>query len=55
MPVPQMYLSSNGKTTVFSLAILLCSFQDFPEVAGEISGMDDPADSPWRLEVFLLF
>ncbi|CAM9262649.1 unnamed protein product [Ectocarpus fasciculatus] len=24
--------------------------KDFPEVAGEIAGMDDPADAPWRLE-----
>ncbi|CAB1119056.1 unnamed protein product [Ectocarpus sp. CCAP 1310/34] len=24
--------------------------KDFPEVAGVIAGMDDPADAPWRLE-----
>ncbi|CAM9783625.1 unnamed protein product, partial [Laminaria digitata] len=24
--------------------------EDFPEMAGEISGMDDPADAPWRIE-----
>lgn len=25
--------------------------QDFPELAGVIAGMDDPADAPWRVEV----
>eukprot|EP00903_Cladosiphon_okamuranus_P014435 g13394.t1 len=24
--------------------------EDFPEVAGLVAGMDDPADAPWRLE-----
>lgn len=40
---------------LFSLAITLLvdisTYQDFPEVAGVIAGMDDPSDAPWRLEV----
>lgn len=36
---------------VLMFATPILFLQDFPELAGEISGMDDPADAPWRLEV----
>jgi len=45
------------RTTVvhhFPIVNFVCDlFQDFPEVAGVIAGMDDPIDSPWRVEVRL--
>lgn len=36
-----------------ALSVVRDVFQDFPEVAGVIAGMDDPIDSPWRVEVRL--
>lgn len=35
----------------FGVSVFRAVLQDFPEVAGVIAGMDDPIDSPWRVEV----
>lgn len=43
----------NDLAAAFFICVsLVCAvFQGFPEVAGVIAGMDDPADAPWRMEV----